>query len=66
MHSRKSGLSDYLPEDELDAIRIAREIVSHFNRPKPAAPNLQPGFVQEVKEPVYDVLPECPVVRKSR
>ena len=31
MHSRVSGLSDYLAEDELDAIRIAREIVSHFN-----------------------------------
>src|SRR5215470_6453728 len=49
MHSRKSGLSDYLAEDELDAIRIAREIVSHFNRSKPPVPNLLP-----VKEPVYD------------
>jgi acetyl-CoA carboxylase carboxyltransferase component len=49
MHSRKSGLSDYLAEDELDAIRIAREIVSHFNRPKPAIPDTGP-----VKEPVYD------------
>src|SRR6516225_9760770 len=49
MHSRVSGLSDYLAEDELDAIRIAREIVSHFNRPKQPVPNLQP-----VKEPVYD------------
>src|SRR6266571_7159645 len=41
MHSRKSGLSDYLAEDELDAIRIAREIVSHFNRPKPPMPTLR-------------------------
>src|SRR5579864_1196708 len=31
MHSRVSGLSDYLAENELDAVRIAREIVSHFN-----------------------------------
>ena len=54
MHSRKSGLSDYLAEDELDAIRMAREIISHFNRVKPAVPNLQPGFAKEVKEPVYD------------
>ncbi len=30
MHSRVSGLSDYLAEDETDAIRIAREIVEHF------------------------------------
>ena len=31
MHSRVSGLSDYLAEDELDCLRIGREIVSHFN-----------------------------------
>ncbi len=33
MHSRVSGLSDYLAEDELDGLRIAREIVSHFSEP---------------------------------
>ena len=49
MHSRRSGLSDYLAEDELDALRLAREVVSHLNRPKPAVPNLRP-----VAEPVYD------------
>jgi acetyl-CoA carboxylase carboxyltransferase component len=49
MHSRKSGLSDYLAEDELDAVRIAREIVGHFNRPKPPVPNLC-----GVREPVCD------------
>src|SRR5215831_3726743 len=32
MHSRTSGLSDYLAEDELDAIRIARDIVTHFDQ----------------------------------
>jgi len=31
MHSRISGVSDYLAEDELDAIRIGREIVAHLN-----------------------------------
>jgi acyl-CoA carboxylase subunit beta len=49
MHSRVSGLSDFLAEDELDAIRIAREVVSHFNRGKTAVPNLRP-----VNEPAYD------------
>jgi acetyl-CoA carboxylase carboxyltransferase component len=49
MHSRISGLSDYLAEDELDAIRIAREVVSHFNLKKPDVPKLR-----EVREPVYD------------
>lgn len=49
MHSRTSGLSDYLAEDELDALRTAREVVSHFNTVKPSVPNLRP-----VREPVYD------------
>ena len=31
MHSRVSGVSDYLARDERDAIRIGREIVSHLN-----------------------------------
>ncbi|HEV2368685.1 MAG TPA: carboxyl transferase domain-containing protein [Acidimicrobiales bacterium] len=30
MHSRVSGLSDYLAVDEVDAIRIGREIVAHL------------------------------------
>jgi acyl-CoA carboxylase subunit beta len=49
MHSRVSGLSDYLAEDELDALRIARAIISHLNISKPAVPNLR-----TVTEPVYD------------
>jgi acetyl-CoA carboxylase carboxyltransferase component len=49
MHSRVSGLSDFLAEDEPDAIRIAREIVSHLNIAKPEIPN-----VRDPREPVYD------------
>src|SRR5271169_4270296 len=47
MHSHTSGLSDYLAESELDAIRIAREIISHFNLPKP---DVQ---LASVEEPLY-------------
>ena len=47
MHSRVSGLSDYLAESELDGIRIAREIVSHFHLTKPLV-ELAP-----VEEPKY-------------
>jgi acetyl-CoA carboxylase carboxyltransferase component len=47
MHSRISGLSDYLAEDELDGLRIARDIVSHYSGPLPK-PNLKP-----VEEPLY-------------
>ncbi len=32
LHSRISGVSDYLAEDELDAIRIGREIVAQLHR----------------------------------
>jgi len=49
MHSRISGLSDYLAEDEVDGIRMAREIVSYFNLPKPPTPQ-QETF----EEPLYD------------
>jgi acetyl-CoA carboxylase carboxyltransferase component len=45
MHSRVSGLSDYLAEDELDALRIAREIVSRFPRNDPV--------LDDYEEPVY-------------
>ena len=31
MHSEQSGLSDYLAENEMDALRICREVVSHLN-----------------------------------
>ena len=49
MHSHISGLSDYLAEDEADGLRIAREIVSYFNMPKP------PAVRQETfEEPLYD------------
>lgn len=49
MHSRVSGLSDYLAEDELDAIRIAREVIGHLNRPKPGGPTATP------RPPAYDI-----------
>lgn len=48
MHSRISGLSDFLAEDELDGIRIARDIVGHFNRLKPLVPS------RPVKAPTCD------------
>ena len=50
MHSRVSGLSDFLAEDEVDAIRMAREIISYFNLPKPPTPQ-QETF----EEPLYEV-----------
>ncbi|MCP3960625.1 MAG: acyl-CoA carboxylase subunit beta [bacterium] len=49
MHSRVSGVSDYLAEDELDAIRIGRDIVAQLSWRK-AGP-ASSGFADE---PVHD------------
>jgi acetyl-CoA carboxylase carboxyltransferase component len=34
-HAEVSGLAEYLAEDEMDAIRLCREVVSHLNWRKP-------------------------------
>ncbi len=49
MHCRVSGLGDYLAEDELDGIRICRELMTHLNwRKEGPGPTLPPD------EPIYD------------
>ncbi len=48
-HAEVSGQAEYLADDELDALRICREVVSHLNWRKPDhAPSLQS------EPPVYD------------
>ncbi|GAC1531376.1 MAG: carboxyl transferase domain-containing protein [Acidimicrobiales bacterium] len=43
MHARVSGLADYLAADEVDGIRIARDIVAHLNwHKKGPGPSLPP------------------------
>jgi len=43
MHAEVSGLADYLAEDEMDALRIGREVVSHLNwRKEGTKPKLVP------------------------
>jgi acyl-CoA carboxylase subunit beta len=42
MHSRISGVSDYLAQDEVDAIRLGREIVAHLDWQKAARPTARP------------------------
>jgi acetyl-CoA carboxylase carboxyltransferase component len=49
MHSRASGLSDYLAVDELDGLRIARDIVKHLRWRK-----LGPGPTERDDDPLYD------------
>jgi acetyl-CoA carboxylase carboxyltransferase component len=49
MHATMSGLADYLAEDELDAIRIARSVMGHLNWRK-----LGPGPSMPADDPVFD------------
>ena len=49
MHSRVSGLSDYFAVDELDCIRIGRQIVEALNWRK-----LGPGPTRPADPPLYD------------
>ena len=51
MHARASGLSDYLAEDDADALRIGRLILSHVGQPKPVI-----GLTRRVapEPPAYD------------
>ncbi|MHB2029468.1 MAG: carboxyl transferase domain-containing protein, partial [Acidimicrobiales bacterium] len=49
MHAEVSGLGDYLAEDEMDALRMCREVVSHLNWRKRG-----PGPSLHCDEPIYD------------
>jgi acetyl-CoA carboxylase carboxyltransferase component len=60
MHTTISGLGDYLADDELDGIRICREVVSHLNWRKKG-----PGPSLEIKEPVHDAEDLLGIVSKD-
>lgn len=49
MHATTSGLADYLAEDELDGLRMAREVMAHLNWRK-----LGPGPTMPADAPLYD------------
>ncbi len=49
MHSKRSGVSDYLAQDENEAIRLGREIVAHLDWQKLG--RLTP---RAIEEPLYD------------
>jgi acetyl-CoA carboxylase carboxyltransferase component len=49
LHAQVSGLGDYLANDEMDAIRMCREVVSHLNWRKPG-----PEAAVDPEAPVHD------------
>ena len=61
MHTRISGLGDYFAVDEVDAIRIGRDIVAHLNWRK-----LGPGPTQPADEPIYDAEELLGIASESR
>lgn len=58
MHARVSGLADYLAVDELDAIRIGRQIVKRLNWRK-HGPAPAPGYTEPLFDPdeLLDLVP---------
>jgi len=48
MHSKVSGVSDYLAEDELEGIKLARQFVGTLESPRP---HFTP--TEEIEEPLY-------------
>jgi 3-methylcrotonyl-CoA carboxylase beta subunit len=58
VHTRLSGVVDHLAQNDLHALALARNIVSHLNRSKPLAP---PGVPLAPKYPaseLYGVIPQ--------
>ena len=49
MHTQISGLGDYLAQDEMDGIRLCREVVKHLNWTK-----LGPDPDENFEEPIHD------------
>jgi 3-methylcrotonyl-CoA carboxylase beta subunit len=49
VHTRISGVADYLAENDEHALELAREAIAHLNRPSPFAINRQSS-----EEPLYD------------
>ncbi len=57
VHSRTSGVTDHLAENDEHAIEICREIVSHLNRPAPSA-------IERItpEDPLYDPEEICGIL----
>jgi 3-methylcrotonyl-CoA carboxylase beta subunit len=48
VHTRISGVADYLADDDPHALAMVRRIVAHLNRPRPAGPQ------QMSEDPLFD------------
>src|SRR5438309_5599250 len=53
VHSRISGVTDHLADDDRHALAIAREIIRHASSRRRPGPNLAPAYAGETTQPLY-------------
>ncbi|HEV2686631.1 MAG TPA: carboxyl transferase domain-containing protein, partial [Actinomycetota bacterium] len=57
VHTRISGVADHFAQDDYHALAIARRIVAHLNRPKPALPEIaEPRPPRYSADEIYGVI----------
>jgi 3-methylcrotonyl-CoA carboxylase beta subunit len=57
VHSRVSGVTDYLAQDDAHALAIARDLVGNLNAPGPAAPDCAPRAPLYPATDLYGIVP---------
>jgi 3-methylcrotonyl-CoA carboxylase beta subunit len=57
VHTRISGVADYLADDDAHALALVRRIVSNLNRPKPAGPQAPAEEPLFDPEEIYGIVP---------
>jgi len=58
VHTRLSGVADHLAQNDLHALSLAREVISHLNKKKALAPATQaPVAPKYAAEELYGVIP---------
>jgi geranyl-CoA carboxylase beta subunit len=60
MHATKSGLGEYLAEDDTDGIRLARDVLAHLPWNQQLPEHREPGW-QPPRYPVEDLVGAVPV-----
>jgi len=65
VHSRTSGVTDHLADDDRHALAIAREIIRHAGKPN-TRQGREPGSVPEPLYPASDLYGIVPGTRRSR
>ena len=57
VHTRISGVADYLADDDAHALALVRRIVANLNRPMPAGPQAPPEDPLFDPEEIYGIVP---------